>query len=208
MLGEFGHLAVGYERRLRYRLQQPDAFQSPASGERHIDLSVRESPVGLYQHLVESQALALVYGYRPRQPQRVLRERAFLVLGYLAGVLVQGVFHVVPRHDRHTDQLAVLYAAYQNLLSINAFHHADLAVEELVLHSVVFAEHHLRAFLQNKVLFNRIQRLVENAVYLRLEHEFLAFQLTELLLVYLVSRSVVSAQSYGAVVVLRLFIDS
>ena len=55
--------------------RQHNAFQRPATGKRHIDLSCRKSARRIDDHSVEGQALTLVDRYRPREPERILGER-------------------------------------------------------------------------------------------------------------------------------------
>ena len=50
---------------------------------------------------VEGKPLALVYGYSPGQLQRILGKRADYLFLNLFGILIQGIFHVLPFSHLH-----------------------------------------------------------------------------------------------------------
>ena len=80
----YGRLAVGITQHGRVvvqfhiieRRREHDAFERPATGKCHIHLSGGKSTCRIDDHFVEGQTLTFMDRHRPREPQRILGERA------------------------------------------------------------------------------------------------------------------------------------
>ena len=124
---EVGHGIVADDGRSGNGRSQHQPFQSLASAQCHIHLSVGKRGGCINDGLLERQSLALVYGDGPGQSQRVLAEGAFNLFAYLLGRFVQCVAAIGPFARLYVEGGSVV-ASHHDVAGCDCLHVAYLSV--------------------------------------------------------------------------------
>ena len=197
--GELLHLVPHEHLALTNGLLQADALQTGASRQGNVSLTTGEHAAREVDlHLVEGQALALVYRYRPSQSQRILLVASdFLLLDFLLH-LVEVVAHVAPggRLHHHVQSLLRAHVNFGVVLFVETDDGAQRAVHPLVL-DVVLDEDDLCPSLQIELNRRGQTALWELALNVATEKHRLAWQQLELAVVDIVYRVAASAEGDG-----------
>ena len=116
-----------------------DAFQRTAAGEGHIGLSAGKDASGeIYLHVVEREALALVDGDGPSQPDRELDIDADFLFFNLLFLFVEGIAHVSPAVAFHLVFVSILGDNPDDaFFLVDGFHDAQRAVHPTAVHVVL-----------------------------------------------------------------------
>ena len=141
MAGEVGDLGLHENILPADGAVERDAFQRTATGEGHIGLSAgKDAPGEIYLHVVEREALALVDGDGPCQPDGELDIDTDFLLFNLLFLFVEGIAHVGPTVALHLVFISILGDNPDDaFFLVDGFHDAKRAVYPAVVH-VVFDE--------------------------------------------------------------------
>ena len=197
------HRLVADDGATRQRLTEHHAFQSLATAQRHVGLTMGKAMGSIDDGMFKGKALTLVDGYRPRQSERILAEPSFHAFLNLLGFLVQGIFRIGPLHLFQFKILIGILAAHGNLVANDGAHLANHTIIETVLR-IVLDKHHLRSRFQDELEISRIRRFRKIAFHLCRKGIRLRRKGSKLLLVDILCRSIMGGKT-DIVALLRRF---
>ena len=140
----------------RQRLTEHHTFQSLATAQRHVGLTMGKAMGSIDDGMLKGKTLTLMNGNRPRQSERILAEPSFHALLNFLGFLIQSIFRIGPLHLFQFKILVGILAAHGNLVADDGAHLANHTIIETVLR-IVLDKHHLRSRFQDELEISRIR---------------------------------------------------
>ena len=150
------HRLVTDDGTTRQRLAEYHTFQSLATAQRHVGLTMGKAMGSIDDGMLKGKTLTLMNGNRPRQSERILAEPSFHALLNLLGFLIQSIFRIGPLHLLQFKILVGILAAHGNLVADDGAHLANHTIIETVLR-IVLDKHHLRSRFQDELEISRIR---------------------------------------------------